>query len=229
MIILNKFYTTEQMLNELAPNISSKTYRNNKAEFLQYLQQFFDYEILSQGPATMFIFHVQYEDWIPFKHKRNHNKKIDCKNEYTKLVDNECSNGGVFTAASLAKDLNDALLLPFDHKERTARFYIKEVLNGDEYDKSTRIWAKHIWDEVNYRFKWVELTEDELAYYRKGFQMEDLCDLEADYQAGLISYQEYKEGRFEAYLIAKAEADKKFESIYGFIPQRKYKVLKGAF
>ena len=56
-------------------------------------------------------------------------------------------------------------------------------------------------------------------YYRKCFQMGDLCDLEADYKAGLISYQEYKEGRFEAYLIAKAEADKKFESIYGFIPQ----------
>lgn len=229
MIKINEFYTTEQMLKELAPNISSKTYRNNKAEFLQYLHEFFDYEILEQGPAVMFIFHTQYETWIPFKHNRNYNKKENSQKEYTKIVDNECANGGVFTAASLAKDLNNASLLPLGHKERTARRHIKEVIDDDIYDKSQRVWAKHVWDEANYRFKWVELSEEELAFYRKGFKLEDISDLDADYQAGLITYKEYNESRFEAYKIAKEEADIRFNAAYGFIPQRKYKIKKGAF
>ena len=62
----------------------------------------------------------------------------------------------------MAKDLNNASLLPLGHKERTARRHIKEVIDDDVYDKSQRVWAKHVWDEANYRFKWVELSDEEL-------------------------------------------------------------------
>lgn len=225
MIEINKFYTTEEMVKELEPGMCIRTFRNRREEFNNHLKEFFIYEIIPNGNSVYYIFHKQYEEYERLGRKCK--KKEANTNEYVKVVDDECANGRVFTPASLAKDLADANQLPCNHKERTARRYIKDVIDDDIYDKNVKVWARHI--QGPDRAYWEEIPEDMANEYRSYFNMDDLSDVIADYAEGLITYKEFNAFKSQAYGLAKATADSIFFKKYGFVPRRQYKVMKGAF
>lgn len=217
----DKIYTTTDILNIFG--LSERTYYRRKAEFQEYLELYFNYQVWGDGYRQYYRFIEQYEEEVPpFKHKRVI-EQIDNILIYTSIIDKEVERNPLFSANSLANDLFTSGLLPSDHSTRTARRYIMTILKSDKYATLDPVWCKKVWNPELSRMEYQPMGEEEVQEYlqlvRSLAKLNEDIELRQKFYDGHITPDEYFQKDNELWKKAFKGAKEVFYKKYNYTPR----------
>lgn len=203
--------------------ISKHTWENRKVEFLEYLSNFYNYTMITEGRNTYFVFTEQYEEYIPFPSKRDAEKIRQYYSEKTEEVVREkpWNTGSCIARNIILKNENNI----YNHKEDTAARYVRGILREEKYftSQSDSQWMRLSADKLSY----VPLTDEETAYLtelfysytEEGRQAREIEKF-SEYKSGYITEKELKQFLFECINYTYESIMSQFKERYGFRPQK---------
>lgn len=219
LIEINKKYSLNEVKAELG--ITKRAWDTRREEVLEYLKDFFDYEINYEGREKYFICYEILGEYIPLPRKT---KKADLdkfyKDETIAIVEKQPLNTGTNIARIIIKSNNK-----FDHAELTAARYVRPVIK-DEYEKTNIQWCKLDRDRNIY----YPLTEEQNIFLQdecfqqwnsdktKNEMLEVYKEQLEQYISGHIGRKDFCAAMGEFTLTKFEYATKKFELKYGFRP-----------
>lgn len=200
----------QKELRELL-HISDNTWREKRDEIFEYLNEFFDYEVISKGRAIYIDIHSQYKEYEPIPKKSEVARKYYKEKTKEELTDQPWNTGANIARNIIRKGQNK-----FDHREGTICNYVRPILKNAIV--SGKQWMQS--DKENYTY--VPLTEEEQKYLNALFHgkvdpNEDYDSLQ-EYKAGYITRKEVGEEVLNRVEIRYDMVMEKFKRKFGFIP-----------
>lgn len=209
---LNVAYSPKEIAEQLF-HVSAKTFSNKRQEYLDYLSQYYVYEL--QGRKI-----ILKEEIKPFKTrmKERENKKEQNKAIYRNLTHKIIFHKPLNSGSNIAREIDQSPMKPIEkHKQATIENYIRPILKED-FEVISKKWSRINYDTNEYE----PLTQEQSKYLYQLFRSKDLSeeimDITADYKAGNISKQEFttKVGKVSEFSYDKAIED--FKKKFGFRP-----------
>lgn len=214
MIELDKLYSPKEIAQELF-KISPKTFSNKRQEYLDYLGQYYEYELVNRKIRLI-------KQIKPFQTKMQRRQK---KKEQNVQIYRDLTHKIIFykplnSGSNIAREIDQSKNKPIkNHKESTIVSYIRPILKED-FEPTDKVWC-----QVDYGInKYDPLTEEQLAYLMELFRSKDLSqqilDITADYKCGNISKQEFQTKVGNASELTYDKIMDMFKRKYGFRPYK---------
>lgn len=213
MLELNVPYNASVIAQQLF-KISPKTFSNQRKKYLEYLSQFYDFQM--QGRKF-----VLKKELKPFETRMENRKQTVEKNTSTyrdlthKIIGYKSLNSG----SNIAREIYDNPFKPLDHEEGTIAKYVRGILKED-FEVMDKQWCR-----INYGTH----TYEPLSFEEKCFLMElfketnlnkKIMDITADFKCGNISRKEFQE---QVGFVAQSKYNRvmeEFKRKFGFRPYK---------
>lgn len=203
-------------------SISKRTWETRKEELLEYMDKFFNYEIIKDGRNTYFIIYEQFSEYVPLPPKKDAEKiKAYYHEETCKFIEKDPWN----TGSNIARNIiaNDEQL--YSHKTDTIARYVRPIIREEfVHDYTDTAWMRLDGSKLNY----IHLTEEELGYLNELFVK--YSSKESKQQMQLEKYSEYESGyitkeELADFLMNQVKSNycaimADFMDKYGFRPQK---------
>lgn len=203
--------------------ITKHAWETRKEEFLEYLKNFYEYSINTEGRSTYFIFTKQYAEYIPFPSKRDAEKiKAYYSIKTEEIVKEKPWNTGSCIARNIIDEEKNNI---YKHKEDTAARYVRDILKEEGY---IHPFGDSQWMRLApNRLEYIPLTEDQKEYLSKLFysytqEGRSAQEMEkfAEYKSGYITEIELKQFLFNHINYSYESIMSQFKNEYGFRPQK---------
>lgn len=187
MIELNKPYTNKFIAEQLL-NVKPNTFSAKKKKYLEYLKQYYDYEITNTNKIIL------RKELKPFKTKMQAREQVKANQteiyrEWThKIIQFKPLNSG----SNIAREIDQSPMKPIEkHEQRTIENYVRPILKED-FEVINKKWCKIDYSTNTYE----PLTAEELQFLYSLFKSKelskDIMEVTAQYKAGNISKQEFQ-------------------------------------
>lgn len=209
---LNVAYSPKEIAEQLF-HISAKTFSNKRQEYLDYLSQYYIYEL--QGRKIILKQEIKpFETRMKVRESKKEQNTAIYRDLTHKIIFHKPLNSG----SNIAREIDQSPMKPIEnHKQSTIENYIRPILKED-FEVISKKWSR-----INYETNEYEpLTHEQSMYLYQLFRSKDLSeeimDITADYKAGNISKQEFtaKVGKVSEFSYDKAIQD--FKKKFGFRP-----------
>lgn len=201
--------------------ITKYVWESRKEELLEYLNFFFDYEIVKEGFKTYVIVKEQYKEYEPLPKKKDINK---LKQHYNEQTDNIIKKDPWNTGANIARNIIAMDQNVYNHQEATIAKYVRPIIK-DQYIQpgAPKEWRRLSKDRLSYE----PLTDEQLEFLtnllddnsgqkRKKREIEKM----AEYNSGYITKEELKDFLYENLAKSYGTLMAQFKEKFGFWLQR---------
>ena len=219
MIEINKEYSSTEFKAIL--KIGRKAWETKREEILEYLYNFFDYEVITKGRGKYYIIKEIYGEYEPMPRKK---KSEEIKKYYSeeteKIVANEPWNTGSNIARNIIKNKKNK----YEHSQGTIANYVRPIIK-EEYDIVEKKWMRR--EEI-----YVNLTQEEEEYLQECFKTfyerngKTSAELCADLECGLITKIEFAKYLADQTFSQYTKAMDTFRMRFGFRPIKVRKLGK---
>ena len=212
-------YTTKEVQEMLG--ISSDTWRRRLDEILEFLKQFWDYEIIPYKRSSLFIVKRVYGE-VPKLPRKTRIKEI--KEFYRQETENVIKINPWNTGTNVARTIL-SYSNPYEHKQDTGSRYVRPILK-EEYSLS----SERKWCELDYKHNlYIPISNEQEEFLRTMFRLylsdDKTAEIIAAQEAGYITKDEVLTALFGNY----NSAMEKFVERYGFRPIKVGEYIKNAF
>lgn len=210
-----EIYTTAQLKEHL--NISRNDWERRKEDVLDWMKDFFDYDVYQEKRRIYYRIKEVKKEWEPVPRKY---KSKEVKEFYKEQVDDYVGHRAITTGATIGRYVvknNNK----FEHTEGTAGRHCREVLKKDYlategawcyYDNDLKTEAKPLDEKMNIR--WKKILEETFGASDVDVQVKILNQIEE----GILSQEEGAEMIFNVAKSKYKVAMGAFHEEYGFYP-----------
>lgn len=213
MLELNIPYTSKDLAQQLF-KVSPKTFTNKKQEYLEYLKEFYQFDI--QGRKI-----ILKKELKPFQTRMQSRKQTTIKNTsiYRDLTHKIINYKPLNSGSNIAREIYGNPLRPFDHEEGTIARYVRGVLKED-FEVMDKQWCKINYDINTYQPLSVEERCFLIELFRETDLSKKIMDITADFKCGNISRKEFQE---QVGFVAESKYNRvmdAFKKKFGFRPYK---------
>lgn len=214
MIELNVPYANKVIAEQLF-KVKPNTFNSKKSTYLEYLKQFYDYEIVNKKIILR-------KELKPFKTRMQtrESRTEEYVEVYKNLTHKAIERKPLNSGSNIAREIDQSVFKPFEnHKESTIGGYIRDILK-EGYEVIDRQWCS-----VDYSTN----TYEPLTNEQKGFLVElfntnssylNILEMQlvADFECGNIDKEEFDKKAGSMLQVKYNKVMKIFKAKYGFRP-----------